>query len=354
MEASAGVPEPRILLIADLSGYTGYLIASEVEEAPAIAGDLVETMLGQLTDHFELAGLEGDAAFLHAPLDALPGDRLLEAIGRCHRAFRQRIESLRQATTCECEACRRVPTLDLKIFVHIGPVVRQRILGRDELAGREVIVVHRLLKDSQPAREGQTRFALLTDAAVRALGIDPDAHGLRPAVQAYEHLGEITAWAGDPDGWADAADRARTPIAPGLDDAVVREERRIAAAPSAVWDLLTVPQLRERWEGIEQIEEVGEIDGSVRGLGTMSRCVARRLATVEEIVDWRPPSAFARRVRRGDGVMTVTHQLTGTDGQTDLRVEWNLGDGRAARKSEVRELRARLARLQRVAAELSA
>lgn len=351
MDSSAGAPEPRILLIADLSGYTGYLIASEVEEAPAIAGDLVETMLGQLTDHFELAGLEGDAAFLHAPLAALSGERLLEAIGRCHRAFRQRIESLRQATTCECEACRRVPTLDLKFFVHVGPVVRQRIVGRDELAGREVIVVHRLLKDSQPAREGHRRFALLTDAAVRALAIDPDAHGLRPVSQAYEHLGEIPAWAGDPEAWADSAGRGAVPIAPGVGGRVVWDERRVPAAASAVWDLLTVPQLREQWEGIEQIHEVG---GGLRGLGTMSRCVARRLATVEEIVDWRPPSAFARRVRRGDGEMTVTHQLTEADGQTDLRIEWHLGEGQAALKSEVSELRARLARLQRVAADLSA
>lgn len=351
MGASGSATEPRILLIADLSGYTGYLIASELEEAPAIAGDLVETMLGQLTDHFELAGLEGDAAFLHAPTDALSGERLLEAIGRCHRAFRQRIESLRQATTCECEACRRVPTLDLKFFVHVGSVVRQRIVGRDELAGRDVIVVHRLLKDSQPAREGQRRFALLTDAAVRALAIDPEAHGLKPASQAYEHLGEITAWAGDPEAWADAAGRGGAPIARMADGAALREDRRVPAAPAVVWDLLTVPQLRERWEGIEQIEE--DAGGSLRGLGTMSRCVARRLATVEEIVDWRPPAAFARRVRRESGEMTVTHQLTEADGQTDLRIEWHLADGHTPSPNEIRDLRGRLQRLEGLAADLS-
>jgi hypothetical protein len=346
-----GGPEPRLLFIADLSGYTGYLIASEVEEAPAIAGDLVETILGQLTDHFELAGLEGDAAFLHAPVDALTGEQLLQAIGRCHRAFRQRIESLRQATTCECEACRRVPTLDLKFFVHVGPVVRQRILGRDELAGRDVIVVHRLLKDSQPAREGQRRFALLTDAAVKTLRIDPDAHALRPASQSYEHLGDVPAWAGDPEAWADAAGRGGASIAPMLEGAALREDRRVLAAPATVWDLLTVPQLRERWEGIEYIDE--DTDGGTRGLGTMSRCVARRLATVEEIVDWRPTAAFARRLRRASGEMTVTHRLTDADGQTDLRIEWHLADGQTPSPSEVRDLRGKLERLESVAAELS-
>ena len=35
----------ELLLIADLSGYTGYLAGGEPEEAPLIAGDLVETLV---------------------------------------------------------------------------------------------------------------------------------------------------------------------------------------------------------------------------------------------------------------------------------------------------------------------
>jgi uncharacterized protein YndB with AHSA1/START domain len=347
----SAAPPASILLIADLSGYTGYLISSEIEEAPAIAGDLVETMLGQLTPVFELAGLEGDAAFLHAPLATLDGEGLLEAIGRCHRAFRQRIESLRQATTCECEACRRVPTLDLKFFVHVGPVVRQRILGREELAGRDVIVVHRLLKDSQPAREGQRRFALLTDAAVRALGIDPVSRDLQPATQTYEHLGEIPAWSADPEAWAGDAVANGAPVPVPSARVAFRISHRIAANRATVWDLLTVPELRERWEGIEQIEE--ESADGPRGLGTLSRCVARRLATVEEIVEWRPPMAFARRVQLASGEVTVAHRLAESNGQTDLEIEWHpaVGDGPSQR--ERREFRGRLQRLGGLAADLS-
>ena len=341
--------EPRILLIADLSGYTGYLMAGETEEAPAIVGDLVETVLAQLTPPFELAGLEGDAAFLHAPLEALGGDGLLEAIGRCHRAFRRRIESLRQATTCECEACQRVPTLDLKVFVHVGPAVRQRILGREELAGRDVIVLHRLLKDSQPAREGQRRFALLTDRAIHALRIDPRGSGLHPALQEYEHLGEIPGWSGDPETWDDASrPRPLSDRRPGND--TVTFECRLAADRSATWDLLTVPQLRERWEGIERIDEA--VDG-IRGVGTSSRCVARRLTTVEEIVEWRPPTDFARRVARPAGEMIVAYRLTEASNATDLEVAWRVTSGASPSRMERRTFANRLRRLELLAAELN-
>ena len=57
------------LLLADLSGYTEYVAASEPEHAPAMAGDLVEAVVRQLRPAFQLEKLEGDAAFLLAPID---------------------------------------------------------------------------------------------------------------------------------------------------------------------------------------------------------------------------------------------------------------------------------------------
>jgi uncharacterized protein YndB with AHSA1/START domain len=352
MEATTGAPrgERRILLIADLSGYTGYLMRGEVDEAPLIAGHLVETMLEQLSSEFEVAGLEGDAAFVHAPLHALTGEGLLAAIARSHRAFRQRIVSLRQATTCPCEACRQVPTLELKFFVHVGAVIRQRILGRDEIAGRDVILLHRLLKASEPAREGLERFALFTAAAVEALRIDPETHGMRRVTQAYEHLGEIVGWTGDPETWGDVDSPADGPADHG--EEALRSERIVPAPITEVWDLLTLPELRERWEGIDRIEEGGGADG--RGVGTLSRCVAHQLSTIEEIVEWRPPVRFARRVRRGAELTTVVHELEPAGGGgTRLSVSWHPGDGASVSAEEAGEHRRRLARLERAASTLS-
>ena len=60
----AATPETGFLVIADLTGYTAYLSGSELEHAPAIAGDLLETIVGRLDPPFRLAKFEGDAAFL--------------------------------------------------------------------------------------------------------------------------------------------------------------------------------------------------------------------------------------------------------------------------------------------------
>ena len=92
------------LLLADLSGYTAYLAASEPERAPTLVADLVETIVRQLRPTFRLEKLEGDAAFMVAPLDGLTGEALLDAIDATMAAFQARLLSMAQATTCTCDA----------------------------------------------------------------------------------------------------------------------------------------------------------------------------------------------------------------------------------------------------------
>ena len=152
------------LLLADLSGYTAYLANAEPDHAPALAGDLVETVVRELRPTFRLAKLEGDAAFLVAPLSDLDGPMLLDAIDATYDSFRRRMESVAGATTCDCASCSRVPDLDLKFVVHAGSVVRHRVAGREELTGTDAIIVHRLLKADSPSAAGLIRYALLTDA----------------------------------------------------------------------------------------------------------------------------------------------------------------------------------------------
>ena len=76
----AATPESGFLVIADLTGYTAYLSGSEIEHAPAIAGDLLETIVGRLEPPFRLAKFEGDAAFLFVEDGRADGSLLLDAI----------------------------------------------------------------------------------------------------------------------------------------------------------------------------------------------------------------------------------------------------------------------------------
>src|ERR1700741_3173096 len=178
--------ERSCLLIADISGYTSYLAGVELDHAQDILADLIGTVVNTLRPTFRLAKLEGDAAFMVAPEDEMDGSLLLDTIERCYFGFRRRRRDVRQATTCECDACMRIPDLNLKFVAHVGPVVRQQMAGLDELIGRDVIVVHRLLKNTAADVVRGNAYALLTDACTTAMRLDPAELQMRPHVETYD------------------------------------------------------------------------------------------------------------------------------------------------------------------------
>jgi hypothetical protein len=313
-------PQTGLLIIADLSGYTAYLSQSEIEHAPAIAGDLLETVVGRLEPPFRLAKFEGDAAFLFAEDGRADPSLLLDAIEAAYVAFRRRLRSIDQATSCDCNSCRLAPRLDLKLFVHHGSFVRSRIAGRDELAGSDVILVHRLLKGMAAAEARGNGFAMLTSDAVAALALDPAAMGLKSGEESIEHFGRVVTFILDLEArWQAETDVRRLHIPDA--EVVLDVVATIEAEPSVVWAYLTSPILRTRWEGPLVIEETSA--GGRRGVGTTTQCVTGRLATLEEIVDWQPYDHIGWRLAvPGLGPVAAIADLEATDGGTRLRLRW--------------------------------
>ena len=311
--------ESGTLVLADLTGYTAYLSRSEIEHAPTIAGDLLETIVGRLEPPFRLAKLEGDAAFLYAEDGRADGSLQLDAVEAAYFAFRRRLRSIDTATSCDCNACALAPRLDLKVFVHHGTFVRSRIAGRDELAGPDVILAHRLLKGAIAAKRG-SGFGQFTAAAVAALGIRTDELDMAMARESFDHVGDVDTFVMDLDArWTAESDRRRMTIAD--EAAIVDETVLIRADPADCWAHLTSPALRPLWEGPIVITETST--GSRRGIGTTTQCVTGQLATLEEIVDWQPYDHAAwRLVVPGIGPVDVTADLRPLDGGTSLRVRW--------------------------------
>ena len=323
----AATPETGFLVIADLTGYTAYLSRSELEHAPTIAGDLLETIVGRLDPPFRLTKFEGDAAFLYVEDGRADGSLLLDAVEACYLAFRRRLRSIEQATSCDCNSCRLAPQLDLKLFIHHGAYIRGRIAGRDELAGSDVILVHRLLKGVTASDARGNAFALFTAEAVAALGIDPIGLGLRAVEESIGHLGTVSAFTLDLESlWKAETGRRQLDVSDG--DLILDVQTTIAAEPSAVWAYLTSPKLRSLWEGPLVVIDETLPDGR-RGVGTTAQCITGGLATLEEIVDWQPYDHVGWRLAvPGLGPVTASADLGAIEGGTRVRLHWAYqGDG---------------------------
>jgi uncharacterized protein YndB with AHSA1/START domain/class 3 adenylate cyclase len=314
-------PERVCLLIADISGYTAYLAGVELDHAQDIIADLVGTVVTALRPNFRLAKLEGDAAFMEAPAEELDGSMLLDTIERCYFGFRRRRRDVRQATACDCNACVRIPDLDLKFVVHHGQVLRQRMAGLEELIGPDVIVVHRLLKNTV----GQDAYALLTQACIDATDLEPMTLGMRQTTDSYEHIGEVAAWVHDLDRrWAD--EEARQRVFQGPEDAMLELSVDTAAPPQVVWDFLTAPGQRQRWQfGVTRVSVEGATGGR-RGPGATNHCMHGKDAVLEEILDWRPYDYLTDRtiVTTPAGVAKVLHtiELEPTTSGTRIHFRW--------------------------------
>ncbi len=285
--------ERTCLLIADISGYTSYLAGVELDHAQDILADLIGTVVTTLRPTFRLAKLEGDAAFMAAPEADLDGSLLLDTIERCYFGFRRRRRDVRQATSCACDACIRIPDLNLKFVAHVGPVVRQSMAGLDELIGREVIVVHRLLKNTVGDQTGATAYALLTEALTTGMRLDPAPLGMTPHTETYEIVGEIPGWVHDLERrWQEEDQRARVFVQP--EGAFMSKTYDVAAPPAVVWEYLTTPGRRVEWmAGVTDV--IQDAAGNRRAVGATNHCMHGKDAVVEEVLDWRPFDYFTVR-----------------------------------------------------------
>ena len=173
----------RYLLLADISGYSAFMTSVEqahgvdfshgIPAGFAVLGELLDTVIEGVQPAFAVAKLEGDAVFAVAPAAALDarGEELLGRLQALYQAFHARREKARAARDHVCTACPVVGSLDLKMVLHRGQVVRQSIGTRTELLGPAVNVAHRLLKNSIQARLGYRPYLFLTDAAASGLDL---------------------------------------------------------------------------------------------------------------------------------------------------------------------------------------
>ncbi len=186
--------EEGFLILADISGFTAFVTGTELEHGAEITGVLLEVVMHRLAPPLEIQELEGDAVFALGPDRILPDGGVLPAVlGEAFLAFKDEQRRLAADDGCSCRACRGIGGLDLKFVTHHGRFIRQVVGGRSRVAGPDVILVHRLLKNSVDA----AAYLLLTAAALERIGGGAITGGMRRHLVSYPHLGEVHCFVAD-------------------------------------------------------------------------------------------------------------------------------------------------------------
>jgi len=279
------------LIISDITGYSKYLNESELEHAR----DSLSALLNILIDHTQsplvLSKLEGDAVFSYAPAGGfLQGQSLLDMIESTYASFRKALELMVLNTTCTCNACRNLPNLDLKFFVHFGSFMIQKLGNFNELVGNDVNLVHRLAKNHIKEETGFKAYTAFTQSVMEALGLADFQNSLTPYRETFADVGEVQMYVYDMHTvWEKLKDRVRIEVRP--EEALVVLKYEFPVPPSILWDYLTKPEYRTILLGASKLELRNQSQGRT-GVDTVFYCYHGNMETPQLILDWRPFEQF--------------------------------------------------------------
>lgn len=282
------------LIIADISGYSKYLHESELDHARDSLSDLLDVLVEHTRSPLRIVELEGDAVFSYAPAEEVrSAGRLTGMVEDAYVAFRRALNLMVINTTCTCKACRLLPTLDLKFFIHYGSYARQDVRQHQKLVGNDVNLIHRLLKNSVAETTGFEAYAAYTEAAVEQLALDRTMEGFVAHSESYDDVGEVPLCVQDMHGlWEQRKDAQRVRVSE--DEVLLREEYEFSVPPVELWGYVTEPTTRNLLIQSDKQHLERRPDGST-GPGATYVCAHGSMEVLQTIVDWDPPRSYTVR-----------------------------------------------------------
>lgn len=330
MPASDRVHE-GYLVIGDISGYSRFVGSTELEHAQSIIAELASLMILALAPPLRFIKPEGDAILCCADASAFTdGERLLELLEVCYLQFATRRREMAAATSCTCTACASIGTLDLKFVCHYGTYLAQPVGGMEDVAGPDVVLVHRLLKNSIAERTGSRAYVFFTDACSARL---PAALRLTPHTEEIDSIGTVSGGVCD---LRPVLEGERQTAGEYIDsaDADFEFSGTGPVPPAVLWQYFIDPEKQLQWRTDMKAFRSNESNEHGRiGVGAVSHCDHGSVEVAHSIVDWRPFRYYTTvdtPMKRSfffssDATTTVEFSPT-DDGQTNVSFRVRLHD----------------------------
>ena len=302
------------IAMADISGYTSFVAATELEHSREILSELLEVTSRELEKHLVPVRLQGDAIICVSK-----DDEVVPCLEAAFVAFHRRARAMVAATTCPCNACQSVPSLTLKFVAHHGMYSNVEVRGTKDLVGADVNIAFRLLKNHVPSHE----YLLVTRAVLERL---PEGARERfvPITEQYD-LGTVDAFYRD---LHDLRERSARPTRAPITrrEAHVTAETTVNAPPSALWTLMQDPRAFERILSAPHVDIQPGARGTMQG--AEYHCHHGKDAeTIFEVVGMREPNVLTLYMYgRGPEAYGTYHFDPLPDGRTHVEFDIQFGD----------------------------
>ena len=160
MEPSLTSPKKTLFFIPDISGFTQFISDRDFQHQQYIIAELLEVLIETNPLNLKVNEVEGDAILFYHTGDSPPLSDLVHQSEKMYLAFHNHLKKYGVSRLCNCPTCKSASRLTLKFIAHHGEGAFHKIKDREKIFGTDVILVHRLLKNSIPERE----YLLVTDS----------------------------------------------------------------------------------------------------------------------------------------------------------------------------------------------
>ncbi len=264
--------QEAFLFMPDISGFTNFINDTETEHSTHIIRELLEIIINANELNMELMEIEGDAVFFFRVGKIPTTKEIIRQSKNIFEKFHQHLLAYESHRICQCGACRTANNLTLKFIIHSGPVGSYHIHDRYKLIGKNVILLHRLLKNRIPQKEyllftepffGKLNSAHLTTQQLRTID---ESEEFDNNIIPYKYV-PIKHWLSEIEPPAEG----NINLAPEM-TSVVSISDEINSPPDFVFSYIADLSKRPEWmDGIKKIEFVTK--EKINQTGTVHECI---------------------------------------------------------------------------------
>lgn len=177
------------ILIPDISGFTEFMTTTELSHSAHAVNMLIDAIVKAVGEEYEVSEIEGDAVLMIKKGAPPSKKEILEICLKIFNAFHFQRKWMQQHAICPCGACQAIINLTLKFVVHHGPVAEIKVGRFVKQSGTEMIVAHRLLKNSIDNNE----YLLITEQLLQQMkdSADPVEMEWASSSEEYASIGKV-------------------------------------------------------------------------------------------------------------------------------------------------------------------
>ncbi|GJM30201.1 MAG: hypothetical protein DHS20C17_28360 [Cyclobacteriaceae bacterium] len=184
--------QPALICIPDIKGFTEFMSDTKLELSAKVIPALLNDIIYTNSIGLKVSEIEGDAIlfYLCGPPPAL--EDLVKQCYDFYTQFYEKVRILNRKHEHHPDSDNIPDILGLKIIMHYGKIGVNQIGKRIKLIGEDVIIAHRLLKNSIPLEE----YLLISDQLMEQCQLNSKLETLldEPVTRGsddYEHIGVI-------------------------------------------------------------------------------------------------------------------------------------------------------------------